>query len=574
MSLLTVLLPGCGRKTGAPDANRYAKAQNSDPAFREADSVRTMLCEYAKLSDFRSLIRAALPHYEKAKTTDNKHMLMATGAFIAQSYILSDQPDSMFYYLNEIGGIAEEIGYAQPLVIIHNSLGIYYTTSMMDYNEGLKHFLKALEYAAMVDNKWTYYSVLLNLAAIYNLREDPEGLKYALEAYEAEDADGAFPYLSYNRAINTANLYLLAKDYEKAAEYARETELYTASRKDSLSSILLNARIQAATGDHAASERNFREVIESHGQLDITTFSSACRNYGDLLFSQTRYEEAVDVYRRGAEVSEENSHYANLLGLYLGLWNAYRAQEMPQEADTYRQKHETLSHRLFNVDRERSFQEIRFRYENEKREKELKEKELLLAREKNRLNVAIFSIVIILLILTAIYIFYKRKSNMYRRLVMQYESYVRRGRGNPVESEPDSSDSDEGQDSQAEIAADIKCKELFAQLEHLVQTEHIYRDHDISVDKLTELLNTNRWYVSRMFSKYAGTSFNNYINACRINEAVQILSEDSQIPLKVLADDLGFNSMSSFYRLFQKETGVPPSRYRQEVQKLRKAKSL
>ena len=73
-----------------------------------------------------------------------------------------------------------------------------------------------------------------------------------------------------------------------------------------------------------------------------------------------------------------------------------------------------------------------------------------------------------------------------------------------------------------------------------------------------------------MFSSHAGISYNDYINSYRIKEAVKVLSDPKDdIPLKLLSDNLGYCSISSFYRLFQKETGVPPSHFRKEYRKLK-----
>ena len=99
----------------------------------------------------------------------------------------------------------------------------------------------------------------------------------------------------------------------------------------------------------------------------------------------------------------------------------------------------------------------------------------------------------------------------------------------------------------------------------------IYRDNTINKDKVSELLGTNRTYLSRIINEKTQMSFTHYINRFRIDEAVRLLSDPTyDTPLKALAIDLGFNSLSTFYNLFQASVGMTPAQYRSKVQELEK----
>ncbi len=114
--------------------------------------------------------------------------------------------------------------------------------------------------------------------------------------------------------------------------------------------------------------------------------------------------------------------------------------------------------------------------------------------------------------------------------------------------------------------------ELWGRMDELMTSERIYRYSDISLDRIAEILGTNRTYVSNVINKYSGMSFYNYIHSYRIEDASRILSDASaDVSLKALAGDLGYNSISSFYRAFLKETGVPPSKYREEALKIKQS---
>jgi AraC-like DNA-binding protein len=64
-------------------------------------------------------------------------------------------------------------------------------------------------------------------------------------------------------------------------------------------------------------------------------------------------------------------------------------------------------------------------------------------------------------------------------------------------------------------------------------------------------------------------SFTYYVNRFRIEEAIRQLSDPANdVPLKALASELGFNSLSTFYNLFQSAVGMTPAQYRSKVKKI------
>ena len=137
---------------------------------------------------------------------------------------------------------------------------------------------------------------------------------------------------------------------------------------------------------------------------------------------------------------------------------------------------------------------------------------------------------------------------------------------NPLPGHPVSNENDGRRQSKEREA---KEKDLFYRIEDLMVNKKLYRASDISLEKICDILGTNRVYVSRAINKYAKASFYNYINSLRIDDAARILSDpEDDTPLKMLYADLGYNSASAFYRAFQKETGVPPSKFREQIRKI------
>lgn len=111
-----------------------------------------------------------------------------------------------------------------------------------------------------------------------------------------------------------------------------------------------------------------------------------------------------------------------------------------------------------------------------------------------------------------------------------------------------------------------RMQELYDHACVLMEQSQLYRDAQLNREKLAGMLGTNRTYLSRIIKEIGGMNYLQFVNSYRINEAVRILSdpEQTEYPLKQLWSDLGFNSATTFYKLFQKEVGITPSVYRKQ----------
>lgn len=117
--------------------------------------------------------------------------------------------------------------------------------------------------------------------------------------------------------------------------------------------------------------------------------------------------------------------------------------------------------------------------------------------------------------------------------------------------------------------------ELFARIEYLMQTEGVYRQNDLTIERLAERLDTNRTYISRAINQRPGRLSAVTSTATGIDEAVRRLSDvDDDTPLKALAQMLGYNHLQTFYTSFQSAIGMPSSKYREKLLKLHREHQL
>lgn len=68
-------------------------------------------------------------------------------------------------------------------------------------------------------------------------------------------------------------------------------------------------------------------------------------------------------------------------------------------------------------------------------------------------------------------------------------------------------------------------------------------------------------HLTRIFKQYCSMTPNEYITKIRINKSEQLLKETSMDILEI-AHEVGFESLSTFYRCFKKNVGSTPKEYR------------
>lgn len=97
---------------------------------------------------------------------------------------------------------------------------------------------------------------------------------------------------------------------------------------------------------------------------------------------------------------------------------------------------------------------------------------------------------------------------------------------------------------------------LFFSIRELLQDPKVLTDMSLNRDTLAKKLSTNRNRVADAIKAGAeGIGVMEYINKLRIEYACALLEQKQQLTVRQLSDKCGFNSYSSFYRIFKEQTG-------------------
>ena len=109
--------------------------------------------------------------------------------------------------------------------------------------------------------------------------------------------------------------------------------------------------------------------------------------------------------------------------------------------------------------------------------------------------------------------------------------------------------------------------EIRNKLTKLMEKEQPYLDPELSLAKLSGLMNLKPEILSEFLNSILNQNFFDFINKQRIEEfKIQCLKQDKKhLSFIGIASECGFNSKASFYRAFKKYEGISPTDYISKV---------
>lgn len=104
-----------------------------------------------------------------------------------------------------------------------------------------------------------------------------------------------------------------------------------------------------------------------------------------------------------------------------------------------------------------------------------------------------------------------------------------------------------------------------AALNQVMTNEKMYLNPKLRLAELAHKIDANKHHLSQVINQQFGLSFFDYINRHRINEAKSIIEAHPEYTLIQVAFDAGFNNKTSFVNAFKKFERKTPSKFREEL---------
>ena len=545
----------------------------------DIQALKELCFLYLHKADYQNTIKYGKRLLQIGKeNNDEKNSILYANIALGQGYLM--QGDSIAYnYLMQAKLIGEKVKNDTALCSIFNGMGLYACNINKDYYSSLYYFFKGLKKAQLCHHKELQAILLGNISSIYYLRHDTTGLAYSLKAYKIGH-EVKSPYLIYIGALNTASIYLIQQNIDKVLQYTKEVEFIMNQNDfhDKGNIYFLYGMIASAKGNQKQAISLFKKGLSLKEKNQTSINVCLLYGYANALTKENKYSEAIKLLNQALTVSKEQNCPVFRNEIINTLSSCYESMGKYSEALIWHRKLQQETDSIFNIEKEKILSELHIKYDTERQKNEIKQNKLTLLQKEKKEQILISILILILAIVVILYYFYRKQSQLYTSIVRQNQDAIRREQQlqntiNTLRQHNDSmtAESIEKVNISTSSLTDEKKNALFQQLETLMQEQKLYKEHFLTKERVVELLDTNRTYLAQIIKEQTQLNFTQYINNYRINEAIRLLSDpQNDAPLKAIASDVGFNSMTTFYKVFQNTTGIPPKQYREKVLSLHK----
>ena len=101
----------------------------------------------------------------------------------------------------------------------------------------------------------------------------------------------------------------------------------------------------------------------------------------------------------------------------------------------------------------------------------------------------------------------------------------------------------------------------------ITKAKNFIKEHQgepLSLAKVAKAVNTSTYYFCKIFKKYSGLNFVEYLSRVRIERAKEMLMNPN-LRISEIAFEVGFQSLTHFNRVFKKIGGESPSEFRAKM---------
>lgn len=343
--------------------------------------------DYSEASDY---YREALAIVDKV---DEKKMQIKLYNWVAILNRAIGKIDSSIYYYHAAIELCEQINDTHGLGILYSNMGLLYgkqnnTDLALDYLD------KSLELKRKEGNQKGISASLINKGVVY---EQMEEFNKAIDAYRQSLAIKK----QVNDSLGIAKLYNnIGIIYRKSGEL--DSALY-----------------------YCTASMVIRQELNDKLGTANTMFSM-----GQIFMIKKKYTDALSLFKRAEELIDGINHAGTQKKIYEGLYQSSEALGNYKDAFKYLIKYREVETELFNVESQRSIEDIETRYQTQKKEQENqllkkeKEKQTAVIQRQKAVVLTIFITLILVLSIAVIIFINRRKEKRLNNLLEKQKEQI------------------------------------------------------------------------------------------------------------------------------------------------------
>jgi len=310
------------------------------------------------------------------------------------------------------------------------------------------------------------------------------------------------------------------------------------------------------------------EMYDKYRSLDFADTYTGRLFSVPYLLDAGRYPEALKNNSLCIKDFPNDTVSYDYLGLLKNQARALRGLNDFHSADSYMQRCYTLQDSIYNRESESKAREYAALFETQEKELQLTE-EKAQSQRKSILIVSSLTLVVLLLFILWIVVYNLRRTRERNRidakriddLIAQKEELRKAYALTHDISHPnaDSSEAPVSPDADSDVDKEYQ---TFMRMESMIVEKQMFLNPELLREDILKATGIGKNSLVPIIRKYTGCiNLNDYINRLRVEHAVKMIKENTLFTMDSIAGASGFNSRSTFYRVFQNVFGMTPSQY-------------
>lgn len=302
-------------------------------------------------------------------------------------------------------------------------------------------------------------------------------------------------------------------------------------------------------------------LLEAEKIGDLKQRAESFGDLGRFYFELHQFDLSERCIRASNEVAARERFLPVLSDNYLLMSKLYEAKGHHTEATSYLRRHFAFKDSILELDRAAGVAQLQRQHEALEQEQELQKQafEQQLTDRKLAYKTIVQRITfcgLILVCLVLVFLFFQNKelNKSYKLLVKKNLELVDLREEALTKSRLKNTGS---------VLSDEMKTEILSRVYSIMGDLYEICNPDFSIEKLSDLVHSNRTYVSQIINDVLSKNFRTFLNEYRIREAQRLFLEfdRSKFTIEYIAQKVGFKSRSAFISAFKEVTGVNPNFY-------------